>query len=132
MCNKILEVYKNNFNSNYNVSNNCNRSKKRKYAIGDLLQVINTQLQVHVIGIGNEQYECRLPNGSSQWFYEEELIKLYNKPQRTFKYSTGILVHIINSDINATIIRIGREQYKCRLPDMSTQWFYEEELEPIN
>ena len=34
-------------------------------------------------------------------------------------------------DITVSIIRLGNEQYECRLPDLRTEWFYEHELEPI-
>lgn len=35
-------------------------------------------------------------------------------------------------DITVSIIRLGNEQYECRLPDLRTEWFYEHELIPID
>ena len=46
-----------------------------------------------------------------------------------FKYKVGDVCRLnANPDIQATIIRIGREQYECRMPDLRTIWFYEHEL----
>lgn len=33
--------------------------------------------------------------------------------------------------IRLTVIRYGREQVECRKPDLSSEWFYLYELEPI-
>jgi hypothetical protein len=50
--------------------------------------------------------------------------------QRQFKFQRGDRCHLTaNPDIKVNIIRIGREQYECRLPNLNTGWFYEDELE---
>lgn len=55
-------------------------------------------------------------------YYEEQ-------PKRQFLYKRGQkCVLKANPKIVVHIIRIGREQYECRLPDLRTEWFYEDEL----
>lgn len=53
-------------------------------------------------------------------------------PQNNFKFSVGQQCYLKQfPDTVVTIIRCGREQYECRLPDLRTDWFYEHELEAI-
>lgn len=40
-------------------------------------------------------------------------------------------VRHIATGIKLTVIRYGREQVECRKPDLSSEWFYLYELEPI-
>lgn len=50
-----------------------------------------------------------------------------------FKYSIGQRCALkYNPEQQVVIIRLGREQYECRLPNLSTDWFYEHELVPID
>lgn len=51
----------------------------------------------------------------------------------SLKYNIGQRCKLVNfPDTIVAIIRLGREQYECRLPDLTTQWFYENELEPVD
>lgn len=45
-------------------------------------------------------------------------------------YQIGDRCRVRGTDIEVTIIRLGREQYECRImSDLRTEWFYENELE---
>lgn len=53
-----------------------------------------------------------------------------NQP-RNFLYDVGQRCILRNyPDVIVSVIRQGREQYECRLPDLTTQWFFEHELAP--
>ena len=55
-----------------------------------------------------------------------------DRPRKNFKFSVGQKCFLKDfPDTTVSIIRIGREQYECRLPDLKTRWFYEHELEAI-
>jgi len=124
--------------SNYKGGNNgLNNSFNPIYNLNSICRVKNSEILVTIIRIGREQYECRLPDASTRWFYEYELELVsegttpgvrYNRHdiKHQFKYKVGDVVN--NGRENVTIIRIGREQYECRLPNMNTCWFYEDEL----
>lgn len=46
-------------------------------------------------------------------------------------FSINQPVKHIATGVKLSVIRIGREQIECRKPDLSSEWFYEYELEPI-
>lgn len=46
-------------------------------------------------------------------------------------FSINQPVRHIATGVKLSVIRIGREQIECRKPDLSSEWFYEYELEPI-
>lgn len=46
-------------------------------------------------------------------------------------YEINQPVKHIATGIKLSVIRIGREQIECRKPDLSSEWFYDYELEPI-
>lgn len=53
-------------------------------------------------------------------------------PQQQFAFNVGQKCTLKDyPDVVVSIIRQGREQYECRLPNLSTQWFYEHELQAI-
>lgn len=54
-----------------------------------------------------------------------------DRPQNNGKYNIGDVLNVIGHGITVHVVRIGREQYECRLPDLRTEWFYEHELEPV-
>ena len=41
------------------------------------------------------------------------------------------VIHVATG-IKLTVIRYGREQVECRKPDLSSEWFYLYELQPLN
>lgn len=52
------------------------------------------------------------------------------QPQNSGKFDIGDICTVIGTDIKCKVIRIGREQYECRIfPQLNTEWFYENELE---
>lgn len=52
------------------------------------------------------------------------------QPQNSGKFDIGDVCTVIGTDIKCKVIRIGREQYECRIfPQLNTEWFYENELE---
>lgn len=54
------------------------------------------------------------------------------EPKRDFLYNVGQKLSLRDfPDTTVSVIRIGSEQYECRLPNLQTQWFYEDELVPI-
>ena len=56
----------------------------------------------------------------------------YDEPVNNFKFSVGQKCFLKDfPDTVVSVIRTGREQYECRLPDLNTQWFYEHELEAV-
>lgn len=54
------------------------------------------------------------------------------QPQNSGKFDIGDVCTVIGTDIKCKVIRIGREQYECRIfPQLNTEWFYENELELV-
>lgn len=49
-----------------------------------------------------------------------------------FPYEIGQVVRHKTTNEELTVIRYGREQLECRLPNLTSQWFYVYELEPID
>ena len=47
-------------------------------------------------------------------------------------YEINQPVRHIATGVKLTVIRYGREQIECRKPDLSAEWFYLYELEPIS
>ena len=56
-----------------------------------------------------------------------------DRPPRQFMYAEGQQMCLkARPDLTMTIIRIGREQYECRMHDtLDVKWFYEDELMAI-
>lgn len=47
-----------------------------------------------------------------------------------FPFDIGqVVIHKATKE-ELTVIRFGREQIECRLPNLSSEWFYVHELEP--
>lgn len=57
----------------YDRSRGYDDQPARKYNVGDVLRIVDTDVIVRVIHLGREQYECRLPDLRTQYFYEHEL-----------------------------------------------------------
>lgn len=57
----------------------------------------------------------------------------YNESNETFRFRPGQKCRLTYMpDIEVLILRIGREQYECRiLNDFRIEWFYDSELEAI-
>lgn len=73
-------------------------------------------------GYRDDRYENRNGRG----YYEQQ-------PMQNFLYSRGQKCALrANPSIVVNIVRIGREQYECRLPDLRCEWFYEDELMPVD
>lgn len=53
-------------------------------------------------------------------------------PNLSYNLGTKCKVLTSKDNIVVTIIKVGREQYEVRMPDLSIGWFYEHELEPVN
>lgn len=53
-------------------------------------------------------------------------------PNMNYDLGTKCRVKTAKDNIVVTIIKVGREQYEVRMPDLTVGWFYEHELEPIN
>lgn len=49
-------------------------------------------------------------------------------PNPDCPYAIGEMVLHRATNTEMSVIRIGREQVQCRLPDMRAEWFYVEEL----
>lgn len=85
---------------------------------------------------GNNNYERGYyPNNrgynSGRPQYSDPGYSPYDGPQNNGKYNIGDVLNVIGHNITVHVVRIGREQYECRLPDLRTEWFYEHELEPV-
>ena len=50
---------------------------------------------------------------------------------RQFSFSIGEKVLHVASGIELNVIGYGREQLECRKPDLTSEWFYEHELAPL-
>ena len=48
-----------------------------------------------------------------------------------FPFDIGQVVRHKTTNEELTVIRYGREQLECRLPNLTSQWFYVYELEAI-
>lgn len=46
-------------------------------------------------------------------------------------FEIGQIVRHRATNQELSVIRIGREQVECRLPDLSSQWFYVHELDAV-
>lgn len=53
-------------------------------------------------------------------------------PNLDLPLGTKCKVLTSKDNIVVTIIKVGREQYEVRMPDLTIGWFYGHELEPIN
>lgn len=51
---------------------------------------------------------------------------------RQFQFSIGEKVLHVASGVELSVIGYGREQLECRKPDLSSEWFYEHELAPLD
>lgn len=109
-----------------------------RYDVGQKVIHRASGIELTIIRLGREQYECRKPDLTTGWFYENELDSLdagtsidesYTQPR--FKYDVGQKVIHVGTGTELIIVRIGREQYECRKPDLTTNWFYESELEAM-
>lgn len=49
-----------------------------------------------------------------------------------FRFDIGQKVVHSATGIELSVISFGREQIECRMQDLSTAWFYEHELEPVD
>lgn len=50
------------------------------YTVGQRCQLKNfPDIIVSIICLGNEQYECRLPDLRTEWFFEHELVPIEDK-----------------------------------------------------
>ena len=47
-------------------------------------------------------------------------------------FELGQMVRHRATGTELSIIRIGREQVECRMPDLTSAWFYVHELEPMD
>lgn len=48
-----------------------------------------------------------------------------------YAFQIGQMVRHKATGTELSVIRYGREQLECRMPDLSSNWFYPHELEPI-
>lgn len=48
-----------------------------------------------------------------------------------YPFEIGQMVRHKATGTELSVIRFGREQLECRMPDLSSNWFYPHELEPI-
>ena len=54
------------------------------------------------------------------------------EPMMERPYEINQPVKHVATGTRLTVIRYGREQVECRKPDLSSEWFYLYELEPIS
>lgn len=76
----------------------------------------------------NGGYDYRNNNGSG--YRNNNNYRQRNEQFVQLNYQIGDRCRVRGTDIEVTIIRLGREQYECRImSDLRTEWFYENELE---
>jgi hypothetical protein len=54
------------------------------------------------------------------------------EPTTNIPFEVGQIVRHIATGTELSVVRIGREQVECRLPDLSSNWFYVHELAPVD
>ena len=133
------------YNNGYNrggYDRQYQQPRHMRYDVGQRVIHRASGIELTIVRLGREQYECRKPDLSTGWFYENELDPMdvsagtgdgtYAPIQvRSFKYDVGqkVVHHATGTEL--IIVRIGREQYECRKPDLTTSWFYEDELDAM-
>lgn len=55
----------------------------------------------------------------------------YEPAPAPIPFNVGEMVRHRATNTELSVVRIGREQVECRLPDLTSQWFYVHELEAI-
>ena len=53
------------------------------------------------------------------------------EPMPNIPFELGQMVRHRATGTELSVIRIGREQVECRMPDLTSAWFYVHELEPM-
>lgn len=64
--------------------------------------------------------------------YNNNYNRGYEQPRPIIPYEVGQMVRHCATNTELLVVRIGREQVECRLPDLTSQWFYVHEIEPID
>ena len=54
------------------------------------------------------------------------------EPAPPIPFELGQMVRHRATGTELSVIRIGREQVECRMPDLTSAWFYVHELEPMD
>ena len=81
-------------------------------------------------GYNNNSYNNNYGNPGPQGYnYQPQPDPMENPG---FPYEIGQVVRHKTTNEELTVIRYGREQLECRLPNLTSQWFYVYELEPID